>query len=81
MQVTVRLFSPLSLGDVSDRQTLELPQGARVGDLLEALRAKSQDLNFTSRKMAILIHHQVALPDRPLQEGDEVFLVPIMDGG
>ena len=76
VQVRVRLFAGLRERAGADELELELPDGARVGDALEQVRALTQGV-----PVVLAVNHEYADPDAPLHGGDEVALIPPVSGG
>jgi molybdopterin converting factor subunit 1 len=72
--VTVRLFAGLRERAGSDRVQVELPDGARVADLLAAME-------LAPRSCVVAINREYANAEAPVSEGDEVALVPPVSGG
>jgi MoaE-MoaD fusion protein len=72
--VTVRLFAGLRERAGADRVQVELPDGARVADLLAAMEV-------APRSCVVAINREYADDRAPVREGDEVALVPPVSGG
>jgi MoaE-MoaD fusion protein len=72
--VTVRLFAGLRERAGSDRVQVELPDGARVSDLLAAM-------DVAPRSCVVAINREYADEASPVREDDEVALVPPVSGG
>jgi MoaE-MoaD fusion protein len=72
--VTVRLFAGLRERAGSDRVQVELPDGARVADLLALMEVEP-------RSCVVAINREYASAEAPVSEGDEVALVPPVSGG
>jgi molybdopterin synthase catalytic subunit len=72
--VTVRLFAGLRERAGADRVQIELPEGARVADLLAAMEV-------APRSCVVAINREYAAEGAPVREGDEVALVPPVSGG
>jgi molybdopterin synthase catalytic subunit/molybdopterin converting factor small subunit len=72
--VTVRLFAGLRERAGADRVQVELPEGARVADLLAAMEV-------APRSCVVAINREYAGEGEPVREGDEVALVPPVSGG
>ena len=72
--VTVRLFAGLRERAGSDRVQVELPEGARVSDLLAAM-------DVAPRSCVVAINREYADEAAPVREDDEVALVPPVSGG
>jgi molybdopterin synthase catalytic subunit len=81
MRISVLLFGVLK--DVVGRsaETLDLPEGSLVKEIL--LRYASAEPRFAAMvpSLAISVNQQYASPDSPLREGDEVGLLPPVSGG
>jgi len=79
MQVRVIPFGMLKDWMGSSAKTVELPEGASVGDLLERLGggAPAQSL----KGIAVSVNAEYAPASRVLREGDEVGLLPPVSGG
>lgn len=78
IRVHVHLFSILRHrpdGSLQDSLTLELPEGATVADLLRELRAPER------LDVLIAINDEQVDEATPLQDGDEVELIPAIAGG
>ncbi len=56
--------------------TLELPEGARVGDALESLEGLAEGL-----PLVMAVNREYAEADRVLDAGDELALIPPVSGG
>lgn len=80
MTVTVLLFARVAdlLGAAS--VTLTLPDPARAGDVLPALRALPGGDGIPP-STRIAINHAFAADDAPVAPGDEVAVIPPVAGG
>ncbi len=76
MQVTVRLFAQLRERAGASEVPLELPDGARVKDALDALGTLIADL-----PVVMAINREYATDDAQLAPGDELALIPPVSGG
>jgi molybdopterin converting factor subunit 1 len=76
VQVTVRLFAMLRERAGKSRLTLELPEGARVGDALDELSELAEGL-----PLVMAVNREYATRDQPLGAGDELALIPPVSGG
>ncbi|KGQ21928.1 molybdopterin converting factor subunit 1 [Thermus filiformis] len=79
MRVEVRLFALYREQAGQDRLSLALPEGARVKDLAEALKRRFPGLALEGGMAAV--NQDLAGPDTPLKEGDEVAFLPPVSGG
>jgi molybdopterin converting factor subunit 1 len=76
MKVTVRLFAILRERAGSDRVELELPEGARVADAIDAVDDLAGGLS-----LVMAVNREYAARDQPLSAGDELALIPPVSGG
>ncbi len=81
MQVTVKLFSYHRQMAGTDRLALDLGEGTTVADLLDLLSRKLDSPGLNDHSASVLIDQRNAPPERSLQDGDEVLLIPIVGGG
>jgi MoaE-MoaD fusion protein len=80
MRVSVRLFAGLRERAGADRVEIELPDGARVADVLAAMAATPVG-ELRPRECVVAVNREYAEPHEPVQAGDEVALVPPVSGG
>src|SRR3954447_10437035 len=80
MTVSVRLFAGLRERAGTDRLDVELPDGATVSELLEAL-AGTPVGPIGPRQCVVAINREYADARQPIAAGDEVALVPPVSGG
>src|SRR5919205_4454004 len=71
VEVTVRLFAVLRERAGSGSVTLELPDGARVRDALDALSGLADDV-----PLVMAVNREYASEDSLLDAGDELALIP-----
>ena len=76
MKVTVRLFAMLRERAGAGQVVLELPDGARVCDALDALGDYAAGL-----PLVMAVNREYAADDRVLETGDELALIPPVSGG
>ena len=76
MKVTVRLFAMLRERAGAGQVVLELPDGARVRDALDALGDFAAGL-----PLVMAVNREYAADDHVLAAGDEVALIPPVSGG
>jgi molybdopterin synthase catalytic subunit len=76
MEVTVRLFAMLRERAGASEVTVELPDGARVGDALAALGDLAEGM-----PLVMAVNREYAREDAPLDPGDELALIPPVSGG
>jgi MoaE-MoaD fusion protein len=80
MTVSVRLFAGLRERAGTDRLDVELPDGATVRELLDAL-AGTPVGPIGPRQCVVAINREYADAGQPIAAGDEVALVPPVSGG
>jgi MoaE-MoaD fusion protein len=80
MRVSVRLFAGLRERAGADRLEVELPDGARVADVLAAM-ASTPVGALGPRECVVAVNREYATADEPVRAGDEVALVPPVSGG
>src|SRR5919108_4041877 len=80
MRVSVRLFAGLRERAGTDRLDVELPDGARVRDVLAAMAATPVGA-LGPRECVVAVNREYAPPDAPVAAGDEIALVPPVSGG
>ena len=76
MEVTVRLFAMLRERAGAPEVTLDLPDGARVGDALDSLAELAEGI-----PLVLAVNREYADSDRVLDAGDELALIPPVSGG
>ena len=76
----VRLFAGLRERAGTDRLEVELPEGARVSDVLAAM-ASTPVGALRPRECVVAVNREYATPDEPVRAGDEIALVPPVSGG
>jgi len=76
MVVHVRLFAMLRERAGRDVLELDLPEGARVSDALQAVDDLAGGL-----PLVLAVNRQYAPPEQPLAPGDELALIPPVSGG
>jgi molybdopterin synthase catalytic subunit/molybdopterin converting factor small subunit len=74
MRVRILVFGILK-DLIPQSSTVELPEGARVSDLLGGYE------HAAFRSAAVAVNQEYASPDHVLREGDEVALLPPVSGG
>jgi len=79
--VKVRTFAALRDALGFGERSLELPAGADVAELLARLAAEHPGANLPTRRFSVAINRIYAKRDAPLQDGDNVALIPPVSGG
>jgi MoaE-MoaD fusion protein len=78
--VSVRLFAGLRERAGADRVEVELPDGASVAELLEALAATPVGV-LRPGQCVVAVNREYARADERVRAGDEVALIPPVSGG
>ena len=80
MRVSVRLFAGLRERAGTDRLEVDLPDDARVADVLAAM-AGTPVGELRPRECVVAVNREYATADEAVRAGDEVALVPPVSGG
>jgi molybdopterin synthase sulfur carrier subunit len=83
MRVNVLLFGTLRQTVGQDRLTLELPAQATVSQAIRALAEEHADIArlLDARQLAFAVNLSYCHPDDPLEDGDELAVIPPVSGG
>lgn len=81
MLVKVLLFAQMRAAAGVPDITLEVPEGASLGMALELFYSRHPDLAPHAPSCMTAVGLDYASPDRLLREGDEVALIPPVQGG
>jgi molybdopterin converting factor subunit 1 len=81
MLIHVRLFAILKDRAGLSETTLELPAGATAADASEALAGKFPSLRGPLQRSALAVNRSYCAPSTPLNDGDELALIPPVSGG
>lgn len=81
MRIIVRFFASQREAAGVERQEIELPDGARAADALEAAARRYPGLRAAASATALAVNRDLAPPDTKLHDGDEVALLPPVAGG
>lgn len=81
MKVTVRFFAVARERAGREDDVVEVPQGANVGALLEAVGAKYPRLVEVFPHLRVAVNQEMSDRGRVLADGDEAALIPPVSGG
>jgi molybdopterin converting factor subunit 1 len=81
VRIEVRLFAVARQRSGRAATSLELPDGATVGDLRQALAAAHPELAPLVPGLMFAIDTEYATDDRPVPPGAEVAAIPPVSGG
>jgi len=79
--VTIKLFAAYQEAYGRSQITLQLPQGTPVSVVGDRLRLEHPELQQWQKLTRYGVNLQFVEPDRVLQDGDEVVLIPPVSGG
>lgn len=81
MRIRVRLFAVLRDAAGVGEVELELPDGATAREVANPLAEQYPGIARHLPRIAYAVNRNYAPPDAPLQDGDEVALIPPVSGG
>ena len=81
MNITVRFFASLRDTTGTSQCTLDLPEGATVGDLVKQLLVSYPALKGHQSSWHFAINQTYVEPDTLLRPGDRVAVFPYIAGG
>ena len=81
MRLRVKLFALLKDKAGAAEVELELPQGARAGDVLAQLGRAHPELAAHLPHCRLALNHEFASPEEPVLEGAEAAVIPPVSGG
>ena len=81
MELTVRLFALYRERAGTREFSLDLPSGATVADLTDAVRLRFPRLAPPDVKIVVAVNADYADPEDVLNAGDDVCLIPPVSGG
>ena len=81
MRLNVRFFASHQEAMGSERLTMEMPEGATVGQLLDRLVRDHPGLRQLEEHTMVAVNHEQAERDQKLHDGDEVAFYPPVSGG
>ena len=81
MRVQVLFFGVLKDIVGKPSETIELPEGSTVRDMLAHIESRTPRLKESCSSLALAVNRQYAEPDAKLNPGDEIALLPPVSGG
>ena len=81
MQIRVLFFGVLKEMVGQSAETVDLPAGARLDDLLARCSQRFTRLEQMLPSLALSVNQEYSRGDHPLHDGDEVALLPPVSGG
>jgi molybdopterin converting factor small subunit len=81
MTVRVLLFAQMRVDAGRSSVDLELPEGAKLGDALESLFSQIPVLRAHAPSCRTAVGVEYVSDDHALRDGDEISLIPPVQGG
>jgi molybdopterin converting factor subunit 1 len=81
IKVNVRYFASIREAIGVSSEVRDIPDQSTTGNLVDAIAADHPIIDGMRRTSRIMVNHEYAERDRPLQNGDEVALIPPVSGG
>ena len=81
MRCAILLFAQLAEAVGRDRLTLELSNGATVGDALQRIALEHPAVADMRDALAVAVNDLYCLGDTALADGDTIALIPPVSGG
>jgi len=81
VQVTVKLFGSVREAAGAKELLVELPAGARAGELRALLARDHASVSALGERLRLAVNQELVASDAVLHEGDEVALLPPVSGG
>lgn len=81
MRVQARFFAAYRELTGASQVEVDLPEGATVADLVDALRERGPSFGALPPKPAVAVNLEYAPPETGLRDGDEVAFIPPVAGG
>jgi len=81
MKVTIRYFAAIREAVGLQSEICDVPDSLTAGDLVDAIVESHPGVKSLQRTSRIMVNHDYAERDRPLNDGDEVALIPPVSGG
>ena len=81
LEVTLRYLTK-TVVEVKSRE--QVPEGCTAGELAAAVLQKHESergIHFTGASIAVLVNGKLAADKTPLQDGDEMKILPVAAGG
>lgn len=81
MRVRIRMFGAVAERAGGDEDHIDLPDGATVADVLEAVRTRHPDAAGIVPRLSVAVNLKVVPGEHRIGPGDEVALLPPVAGG
>lgn len=81
MRISVRFFAILRDRAGLPETSMDLPDGATVGDALDRINRQFPDMADQMKRIALAVNRAYVKSDEALRDGDELALIPPVSGG
>jgi len=81
MNVTVKFVSPLNRSAGTDQTSVSLPEGARLAELVGALREGFPRLFPAAERAIYMVDTTLAHQETALRDGGRVLMMQVLGGG
>jgi molybdopterin synthase sulfur carrier subunit len=81
MRIRVRFFASLRERLKRSEEVREVPPGATVRTVWELLKQENPELGTVEKAMSFAVAQEYVDKDHPLQDNDELALIPPVSGG
>jgi molybdopterin synthase sulfur carrier subunit len=81
MRIRVRFFASLRERLNRSEEVREVPPGSTVRTVWELLKQENPELGAMEKAMAFAVAQEYVDKDHPLQDNDELALIPPVSGG
>ena len=81
MTITVRLFASLRDRAGVSQLTLDIPEKSTIAEAIKELRHRIPAVADHLNNIAYALNHSYTQANTPLQDGDELALIPPVSGG
>lgn len=81
MRISVRFFAILRDRAGLPETSMDLPDGATVGDALDRINRQFPDMADQMKRIALAVNRTYVKSDEALRDGDELALIPPVSGG
>lgn len=81
MNVTIRYFAIMREHLGKSVEEIDVPEGTTAGEIFQIAIRDVPRLSSLERAVMVMVNEDYVEPDHPLQDGDEVALIPPVAGG
>jgi molybdopterin converting factor subunit 1 len=81
LRIQVRFFGSVKDDAGTDSLWIDVPDGSRISDLMNALKRDKPDIWNSRRQLFFALNQNYASEKDPLRDNDEVAVFPMVSGG